>query len=95
MPTKYVIGLTSEGTHDQECMSEQICPCMCYASIAHNNLLLRVGFEQDEDAIDTEKHVFMTDKAGSKYDCRIPAALQPVQGSDHSKVRKFTLGCVP
>lgn len=45
--------------------------------------LLRIGSEQEDADVSTDEHVFMTDRAGIKHDCRIPHASD---GDDPSQV---------
>lgn len=75
MPTKYVVGLTSQG---DSCA----CACKFSACTVLSSLLIRIGIEQEDDPTSTDEHIVMTDRTGSKYDCRIPDASQHTHETD-------------
>ena len=79
MPTKYVIGLTLQGDS---------CACACKSSACTvlSSLFIRIGVEQEDDPTSTDEHIVMTDRTGSKYDCRIPDASQHIHETDHFQV---------
>lgn len=89
VPARYVIGLDTTG---EACHDWQTCPlCIPVHCFALQRVLipssLCTGSTQDA-AQDTGDRVFMTNKAGTKYDCRLPSSIPQTSTSDLSQVSK-------